>query len=461
MTGRLADAPFAADHPGTSGSAAGDRTSRRRALRSGKHARRAAPGQGAWLPLGRVRCAPDRGPRTHLAARRTARAHDRRPRRGDAAAACRPSVGAMPAAGSLPNSPANGSRPWRKPWRCSPSSSSAPISSSKPAAAAPIAARIVAGALARALAAALAGAGAFELLARGAGRGAAGGAAIRARHVVSPGPEGLAPARRDFRLCLDSCRSSAPRSDNRGPNSRIGILCARLHRQRAGAGARTFELGGHFGDFGCSPYHSCGPGRRPRQTAEAGPEGDVATRDHRVKPLNPLIISGREVLPLVEGGKGISVSNGESSGAWAAAGGVGTFSGVNADSYTDCGSADPADLFRPDPARAARRARRLCDRRRHPAGARRPRARRRAGPHPHERAVGDGGGRARSARRARGRQGADPRRHLRRRHALQDCRDLRPLRRLLLSDRLVGARVPRLVEARLPQVPRLARRRRL
>jgi NAD(P)H-dependent flavin oxidoreductase YrpB (nitropropane dioxygenase family) len=48
--------------------------------------------------------------------------------------------------------------------------------------------------------------------------------------------------------------------------------------------------------------------------------------------LKPLIISGREVLPLVEGGKGISISNGESSGAWAAADGVGTFSGVNADS---------------------------------------------------------------------------------------------------------------------------------
>ena len=44
-------------------------------------------------------------------------------------------------------------------------------------------------------------------------------------------------------------------------------------------------------------------------------------------------MSGREVLPIVEGGKGISVSNGESSGAWAAAGGIGTFSGVNADSY--------------------------------------------------------------------------------------------------------------------------------
>jgi len=52
-----------------------------------------------------------------------------------------------------------------------------------------------------------------------------------------------------------------------------------------------------------------------------------------VKSINPIRISGREVLPVVEGGKGISVSNGESSGAWAAAGGVGTFSGVNADSY--------------------------------------------------------------------------------------------------------------------------------
>ncbi len=57
--------------------------------------------------------------------------------------------------------------------------------------------------------------------------------------------------------------------------------------------------------------------------------------------LNPLVISGREVLPLVEGGKGISVSNGESSGAWAAAGGVGTFSGVNADSYTESGQPIP------------------------------------------------------------------------------------------------------------------------
>ncbi|MBI3452155.1 MAG: nitronate monooxygenase [Rhodospirillales bacterium] len=50
-----------------------------------------------------------------------------------------------------------------------------------------------------------------------------------------------------------------------------------------------------------------------------------------MKALNSIVISGREVLPVIEGGKGISVSNGESSGAWAASGGVGTFSGVNAD----------------------------------------------------------------------------------------------------------------------------------
>src|SRR5258708_33782691 len=52
-------------------------------------------------------------------------------------------------------------------------------------------------------------------------------------------------------------------------------------------------------------------------------------------------MSGREVLPLVEGGKGISVSNGESSGAWAMAGGVGTFSGVNADANDIFGNLIP------------------------------------------------------------------------------------------------------------------------
>jgi nitronate monooxygenase len=64
-----------------------------------------------------------------------------------------------------------------------------------------------------------------------------------------------------------------------------------------------------------------------------------------VKRLNTIVISGREVLPLVEGGKGISISNGESSGAWAASGAVGTFSGVNADSYNEAGELIPQDYF--------------------------------------------------------------------------------------------------------------------
>ncbi|OUR76259.1 2-nitropropane dioxygenase [Alphaproteobacteria bacterium 46_93_T64] len=60
-----------------------------------------------------------------------------------------------------------------------------------------------------------------------------------------------------------------------------------------------------------------------------------------MKSLNAIVMSGKEVLPLVEGGKGIAVSSGQSSGAWAAAGGVATFSGVNADSYDDNGNVIP------------------------------------------------------------------------------------------------------------------------
>ncbi|HSE76737.1 MAG TPA: nitronate monooxygenase [Alphaproteobacteria bacterium] len=61
--------------------------------------------------------------------------------------------------------------------------------------------------------------------------------------------------------------------------------------------------------------------------------------------LRPLVIAGREYLPIVEGGKGISVSNGESSGAWAAAGGIGTFSGVNADARDEAGRLIPVDYL--------------------------------------------------------------------------------------------------------------------
>lgn len=45
--------------------------------------------------------------------------------------------------------------------------------------------------------------------------------------------------------------------------------------------------------------------------------------------LKPVMVSGREVLPIIEGGKGVGASNGKSAGAFAAAGAVGTISGVN------------------------------------------------------------------------------------------------------------------------------------
>ena len=51
------------------------------------------------------------------------------------------------------------------------------------------------------------------------------------------------------------------------------------------------------------------------------------------KGLQPILYGGREVWPLVEGGKGVAATNHTSSGAWAAAGGIGTVSAVNADSY--------------------------------------------------------------------------------------------------------------------------------
>lgn len=60
-----------------------------------------------------------------------------------------------------------------------------------------------------------------------------------------------------------------------------------------------------------------------------------------MKAINAVKLGGAEILPLVEGGKGISVSTGRSAGAWAAAGGAGTISLVNADSYDDQGNVVP------------------------------------------------------------------------------------------------------------------------
>ncbi len=60
-----------------------------------------------------------------------------------------------------------------------------------------------------------------------------------------------------------------------------------------------------------------------------------------MKAINAILMGGVEVLPLVEGGKGISISNGISSGNWAATGGIGTFSAVNADSFDERGQPIP------------------------------------------------------------------------------------------------------------------------
>jgi len=60
-----------------------------------------------------------------------------------------------------------------------------------------------------------------------------------------------------------------------------------------------------------------------------------------MKAINAIRMGGVDVLPLVEGGKGVAISNGESSGTWASTGGVGTFSAVNADSYDETGRPIP------------------------------------------------------------------------------------------------------------------------
>ncbi len=60
-----------------------------------------------------------------------------------------------------------------------------------------------------------------------------------------------------------------------------------------------------------------------------------------MKAINAIRMGGVDVLPLVEGGKGVAVSNGCPPAHWAAAGGAGTFSAVNADSYDDDGHPIP------------------------------------------------------------------------------------------------------------------------
>ncbi len=60
-----------------------------------------------------------------------------------------------------------------------------------------------------------------------------------------------------------------------------------------------------------------------------------------MKTINAIRMGGSDILPLVEGGKGVAISNGHTAGQWAASGGIGTFSAVNADSYDEQGHLIP------------------------------------------------------------------------------------------------------------------------
>jgi NAD(P)H-dependent flavin oxidoreductase YrpB (nitropropane dioxygenase family) len=62
-----------------------------------------------------------------------------------------------------------------------------------------------------------------------------------------------------------------------------------------------------------------------------------------MKMINAIRMGGASILPLVEGGKGVAVSNGATAGHWAAGGGAGTFSAVNADSYDSQGNIIPQE----------------------------------------------------------------------------------------------------------------------
>src|ERR1700676_4511621 len=57
--------------------------------------------------------------------------------------------------------------------------------------------------------------------------------------------------------------------------------------------------------------------------------------------INAIRMGGFDVLPLVEGGKGVAISNGTTAGHWAAGGGAGTLRAVNADSYDHRGNPIP------------------------------------------------------------------------------------------------------------------------
>lgn len=53
--------------------------------------------------------------------------------------------------------------------------------------------------------------------------------------------------------------------------------------------------------------------------------------------IKPILLAGKEVYPIIEGGKGIAISNGTTAGSFAASNAIGTFSGAFADIYNQDG----------------------------------------------------------------------------------------------------------------------------
>ena len=177
-----------------------------------------------------------------------------------------------------------------------------------------------------------------------------------------------------------------------------------------------------------------------------------------MRAINAIRMGGVDVLPLVEGGKGVSISNGLSAGNWALAGGVGTFSAVNADSFDVNGRPIP-QLYHGRTRRerheelvhyaikgALTQARRAWE---ITGGKGRI----------HANILWEMGGAERIITEVLEQaEGHHQRDYLRRRHALSAVRHRRPVRRVLLSDYLLRAGVQRVVEAGLFEDRGVARR---
>lgn len=67
------------------------------------------------------------------------------------------------------------------------------------------------------------------------------------------------------------------------------------------------------------------------------------TNQKLIDKIKKVMISGKECLPIIEGGKGVGITTGVTAGHFAKAGAVGTFSGVNADQIDEKGNLVPLE----------------------------------------------------------------------------------------------------------------------